>query len=130
MKVINLGEELPYTIDTVWKIISDVTRCDWVPSVESIVLEDSIRKFTMEGIGEVHEKILINDPQNHKLQYSAIKTPTPLDHHLATIDLQRAGDTCVFNWASEIASAAFGEAIEEGMRISLDGLKQVLSKPD
>ena len=130
MKVINLGEELPYTIDTVWKIISDVTRCDWVPSVESIVLEDRIRKFTMEGIGEVHEKILINDPQNHKLQYSAIKTPTPLDHHLATIDLQRAGDTCVFNWASEIASAAFGEAIEEGMRISLDGLKQVLSKPD
>lgn len=130
MKVINLGEELPYTIDTVWKIISDVTRCDWVPSVESIVREDSISKFTMEGIGEVHEKILINDPQNHKLQYSAIKTPTPLDHHLATIDLQRAGDNCVFNWASEIAPAAFGEAIEEGMRISLDGLKQVLSKPD
>ena len=130
MKVINLGEELPYTIDTVWKISSDVTRCDWLPSVESIVQEDSIRKFTMEGIGEVHEKILINDPQNHKLQYSAIKTPTPLDHHLATIDLQRAGDNCVFNWASEIAPAAFGEAIEEGMRISLDGLKQVLSKPD
>ena len=84
----------------------------------------------MEGIGEVHEKIRINDPQNHKLQYSAIKTPTPLDHHLATIDLQGAGDNCVFNWASEIAPAAFGEAIEEGMRISLDGVKQVLSKPD
>ena len=130
MKVIKLGEELTYTIDIVWKVISDVTRCDWVPSVDCIVLEDSIRKFTMEGIGEVHENILINDPQNHKLQYSAIKTPTPLDHHLATIDLQRAGDNCVFNWTSEIAPEAFGEAIEEGMRISLHGLKHVLSKPD
>ena len=78
MKVIKLGEELPYNIDKVWKIISDVTRCDWVPSVDCIVLEESIRRFTMEGIGEVHEKILINDPQNHKLQYSAIKTPTPV----------------------------------------------------
>ena len=130
MKVIKLGEVLPYTIDKVWKVISDVTRCDWVPSVDSIVLEESIRRFTMDGIGEVHEKILINDPQIHKLQYSAIKTPTPLDHHLATIVLKRAGDNCVFNWTSEIAPEAFGEAIEEGMRISLHGLKHVLSKPD
>ena len=130
MRVIKLSEELPYTIDKVWKIISDVTRCDWVPSVDSIVLDESIRRFTMEGIGEVHEKILTNDPQNHKLQYSAIKTPTPLDHHLATIELQRSGDNCVFNWTSEIAPEAFGEAIENGMRISFDGLKQVLAQLD
>ena len=130
MKEIKLGEELPYTIDTVWKIISDVTRCDWVPSVDFIILEENIRKFTMEGIGEVHEKILINDTQNYKLQYSAIKTPNPLDHHLATIELQAAGDKCVFNWTSEIAPEAFGDAIENGMRVSFDGLKQVLSNSD
>ena len=75
MKVVKLGEELPYTIDKVWKIISDVTRCDWVPSVDSIVLEESIRRFTMEGIGEVHEKILINDPRTINYNTRLLKHP-------------------------------------------------------
>ena len=65
-----------------------------------------------------------------KSSFLAIKTPTPLDHHLATIDLQRVGDNCVLNWTSEIAPEAFGEAIENGMRISFDGLKQVLAQLD
>ena len=61
MKVITLRDELPYSVETVWKILSDVTRCDWVPSVDSIVLQDNVRKFKMDGIGEIQEKILIND---------------------------------------------------------------------
>ena len=71
MKVIKVSEELPYSIDVVWEVISDVTRCDWVPSVNAISLDGNIREFTMEGIGEIQEKILINDSENHKLQYSA-----------------------------------------------------------
>ena len=130
MKVIKVSEELPYSIDVVWEVISDVTRCDWVPSVNAISLDGNIREFTMEGIGEVQEKILINDAENHKLQYSAIKTPSPLEHHLATIYLKRSGEDCIFNWISEIAPEEFGEAIENGMKISVGGLKQVLAELD
>ena len=130
MKVIKMSEELPYSIDVVWQIISDVTRCDWVPSVNAISLDGNVRKFSMEGIGEVQEKILINDPESYKLQYSAIKAPSPLEHHLATIHLKRSGEDCVFNWISEIAPEEFGEAIESGMKISFDGLKQVLAQLD
>ena len=130
MKVIKISEELPYSIDVVWQIISDVTRCDWVPSVHAIGLDGNVRKLSMEGIGEVQEKILINDPESYKLQYSAIKTPSPLEHHLATIILKRSGENCVFNWISEIAPGEFGEAIKNGMKISFDGLKQVLAQLD
>ena len=130
MRVIKLSDELPYSLDVVWEVISDVTRCDWVPSVNAIRLDGNIRKFTMEGIGEVQEKILINDSENHTLKYSAIKTPSPLEHHLATIYLKRSGEDCIFNWISEIAPEEFGEAIENGMKISVGGLKQVLAELD
>ena len=130
MKVITLRDELPYSVETVWKILSDVTRCDWVPSVDSIVLQDNIRKFKMDGIGEIQEKILVNDADTYRLQYSAIKTPSPLTHHLATIDLEKSGESCILNWNSEIEPEEFGVAGENGMRISLDGLKQVLADAD
>ena len=43
-----------------WKILTDVSRCDWVPSVDKIIIEDDCRVFEMEGIGQVKEKILLN----------------------------------------------------------------------
>ena len=87
MEVVELEELLPHTVDAVWTIISDVTRSDWVPAVDNISEADGIRSFSMEGIGEIQEKILKNDAENYCLQYSAIKTPNPLEHHLATIKL-------------------------------------------
>lgn len=130
MKTLTLKLELPYSVEVVWDIIGDVTRCDWVPSVESISLNDNVRSFTMEGIGEVQEKILLKDSKTHTLQYTAIKTPSPLQHHLATIELETLGEGCLLQWTSEIAPEQFGDAIEHGMQISLDGLKRVLSNSE
>ena len=61
MESINIKEHLPFSAQEVWDVISDVERCDWVPAVEKITLEGDVRSFTMEGIGEVQEKIIKND---------------------------------------------------------------------
>ena len=53
-----------------WTILSDVSRSDWVPSIESISLTGNLRSFEMDGIGSVTEEILLNDDQNMTLQYS------------------------------------------------------------
>ncbi len=130
MEVIKLQELLPHSVDSVWEIISDVTRSDWVPAVDEISESDGIRSFSMEGIGEVQEKILVNDGENYRLQYSAIKTPNPLEHHLATIELADQDGQCLFSWTTEIAPERAVVPVEQGMRISLDGLKHVLSSAD
>lgn len=131
MKTLIIEEVLPYPLTEVWEVFSDVTRCDWVPAVESISEQGGVRSFTMEGIGEVQEKILTLDHENHCLQYSAIKTPTPLEHHLATIKLtsvlSTAEGSCNFTWTTEIAPDQFAEAIEHGMAVSFAGLKSVLA---
>lgn len=128
MKKIGLQQELPYSVEAVWEVIGDVTRADWVPSVDSISLTDDVRSFTMEGVGEVQERILLCDQENHRLQYSAIKTPSGIEHHLATIQLSAAGDHCLFSWTTEIQPDEYAPIVEQGMGISIEGLQAVLGR--
>lgn len=130
MEIVEVEELLPHSVDAVWQIISDVTRSDWVPAVAEIHEADGIRSFLMEGVGEIQEKILVNDDEIHLLQYSAIKTPNPLEHHLATINLSDQDGQCLFTWKTEIAPERAAPTVEHGMKISLVGLKEVLSGAD
>ena len=61
MKV--LKEEITFncSAENLWSILSDVTRCDWVPSVSEIKIEGDCRLFEMDGMGVVKEKILKNE---------------------------------------------------------------------
>lgn len=130
MKTIFLEERLEQPIEQVWAVISDITRCDWVPGVDSISAENNVRTFQMTGIGEVQERIVSLDHQSHRLQYSAIKTPSGVDHHLATIQLSAGseGGTQV-SWTTEIAPDQFAVAIEPAMSAALSGLRKVLENP-
>ncbi|MFK7865450.1 MAG: SRPBCC family protein [Pseudohongiellaceae bacterium] len=127
MVKIELEQTLPYSVEAVWAVIGDVTRSDWVPSVNEISLLDGVRSFSMEGVGEVQERILVCDAVKHRLQYSAIKTPSGIEHHLATIQLSQEGDSCLFTWTTEIQPDEYAPVVEHGMNISLEGLKTVLA---
>lgn len=112
-----------------WKILTDVSRCDWVPSVDKIIIEDDCRVFEMEGIGQVKEKILLNDTKNMTLKYSAVQTVVPLNHHLATMNvLYVDDDSCKFEWTTEIDPDIFADAIHHGMIISIKGIKEVIKQ--
>ena len=78
MKV--LKEEILFNCDakTLWNIITDISRCDWVPSVNEIAIEDDCRVFEMSGMGKVREKIIMNDSQTMTLKYSATVSYTHL----------------------------------------------------
>ena len=131
MKTLTLEEQLPFPIDKVWAILSDVDRCDWVPGVEAITLEGDVRTFVMAGIGEVQERIIRLDHLTHCLQYSAIRTPSGVDHHLATMQLESIGDAQTrLVWTTEIAPDHFAPAIEPAMAASVKGLCAVLAKGD
>ncbi len=127
MAHIEIEEKLPYTAASVWSIVGDVTRCDWVPAVEAIEYANGIRSFTMAGIGEVQERIISCDAQTQRLQYSAIKTPSNVEHHLATIQLTSHGDYCSLSWTVEIRPDPFTDSVKQAMQASLAALKQVLA---
>lgn len=127
-KTVSMTINLDHDIERVWAIFSDVTRSDWVPAVDHIELAGDIRSFSMAGIGEVQERILKLDHGSHCLQYSAIKTPSAVEHHLATIQLSALDSGCQLSWTTEILPEAFAEAIEQAMAVSVDCLQEVLKK--
>jgi len=113
----------------IWNIISDLSRSDWVPGVESITLEDNVRTFKMKGMGRLVEKILRCDHDALELEYSAIETLAPINHHLAKIKLvSNDNETTDFIWTTEIDPEEFADAILQGMVSSLDQLELVLSE--
>ena len=126
MKKIKEIKELIYPASSVWSIISDISRCDWVPGVESIELEGNKRVFKMQGMGRLVEEILSCDNDEMKLTYSAIETIAPISHHLATIKLTERDDKTIFEWSTEIDPPEFSDAIRQGMLASLDKLEEVL----
>ena len=126
MEKIKEIKELIYPASSVWSIISDISRCDWVPGVESIELEGNKRVFKMQGMGRLVEEILSCDNDEMKLTYSAIETIAPISHHLATIKLIERDDKTIFEWSTEIDPPEFSDAIRQGMLASLDKLEDVL----
>lgn len=127
MKVLKEEMILKCSAKKLWSILSDVSRCDWVPSVKKIRLEGNCRIFEMEGVGKVKEQIFLNDDDKMQLQYSAIETKISLNHHLATMEVSPIDEnTCNFSWTTEIDPEVFADTIHHGMMISIDGIKSII----
>jgi len=127
MKSIEERFALQAPIDEVWNILSDISRCDWLPTVNHVEVEGDCRVFEMEGMGKIKEKIIEINHENKTLKYSAIETRTPIDHHLACMQLNAIDDTSTeLLWSTEIEPEIFAEAIRQGMLVSAEGLKKVL----
>jgi len=127
MQTLSFSENLEQDIQTVWEIISDLSRTDWVPGVNEISLNDDTREFFMEGMGKITEKILLCDHENKVLKYSAIESPVELNHHLACIELSENDVGCEFKWTTEIDPGVYSSGIEQGMISSLKQLKKILN---
>ena len=113
--------------ESLWNILSDVSRCDWVPTIDEIRLEGDCRIFEMEGMGSVKERILHLDNESMKLQYSAIESKMPIEH-LATMQISKINESsCQLKWSTEIDPEIFAKAIHQGMLVSIEGIKAVIA---
>ena len=124
-----LKEEIWFgcSANELWAILSDVGRCDWVPTIDEITLEGDLRHFQMTGMGQITEKILRQDHASMILQYSAIQTPAPIEHHLATMEVASLNDQeCKLSWTTEISPDIFADGIHQGMLLSIEGIKTVI----
>ena len=128
MKVLKEEMILNCSAMELWSIISDVSRCDWVPGVDSIELDGNKRIFKMSGMGRLVEEVIECNDEQMELSYSAVETMAPINHHLAKIKLTSQGNHTLFTWITEIDPPEFADAIKQGMLASLDELDKVLKK--
>ena len=126
MKKIRIEKQIKCSVDSLWELFSDVTRSDWVPFANEIILENDIRTFKMDGVGEIKEKIIEKDQANKSLTYSVIKSPAPLDHHLAKVTVLEENNFAKLVWTSEVEPDEFEKLIADGMESSIEMIKKIL----
>ena len=119
-------KEFKTSPEIIWKVVSNISRSDWVPGVEKIELVGNKRYFKMVGMGRLVEEIIECDNENMELSYSAVETVIPIQYHLAKIKLSEIEGKTIFEWTTEIDPPEFSEAIRQGMLASLDQLEKVL----
>ena len=126
MKKIRIEKQIKCSADSLWELFADVTRSDWVPFAKEIVLENDVRTFKMDGVGEIKEKIIEKDQANKSLTYSVIKSPAPLNHHLAKVTVFEDNNFSKLVWTSEVEPDEFEKLIEDGMKSSIEMIKKIL----
>ena len=129
MKILKEEAVFNSAANNLWQILSDVTRCDWIDTVDNIEMEGDCRIFEMAGMGRIKERIIKLDNKSMELQYSAVETMAPIKHHLATIKIsEETENKCLLNWTTEIDPEIFADAIHQGLLISISGLRKVIDK--
>jgi len=127
-KIIEINKIIKYSPEQVWSIVGKVDRFDWVPGIESISIEDDCRIFLLKSMGKIKERILVKDDDIFKLNYQAISSPVPLQHHLASINLSKHKKGCIFIWKTEIDPPEFADLIYKSMQDSFDMICDILQK--
>lgn len=111
-----------------WRIVGQPDRTDWVPGVSSCEFDGEIRRMSMQGAGVISERILSVDDALMTIEYSCIESAAPLQKHLASIQVNDDGDTCVMIWKTEVEPVEFEPFIVDQMNQSLEQLAVLLEK--
>ncbi|MDA0272247.1 MAG: SRPBCC family protein [Proteobacteria bacterium] len=124
---IQIKHEFNAAAQALWDIVGTPDRIDWVPGVTECVFDGEIRRLGMPGAGQIAEKILLRDDEKMRLEYSCIDSIPPLDHHLATIQLDSIDeDRCLMHWKTEVIPLAIEPFIEKSMQGCLKQLEELL----
>ena len=84
-------------------------------------------KNSITKLGEIKEKILLLDNENRHMSYRVIKSPVPLEHHLAEIKLTESEtNKTKLYWRSEIKPDTFEKLIKDGMEASIQMIKKIV----
>ena len=124
---IKIEEILPYPRATIWAIVGEPGRVDWVPGVESAEFDGEVRRFKMAGAGGLAERINERDAGRMYLEYSVIESTPPLQSHVASITLEPHEDGTRFIWQTTVEPVAVEPFIATGMKGSLAQLADILA---
>ena len=90
------------TPDEVWALVGRFEGLDeWMPGIDSCEMDGDVRKLSAMGM-EIHEQLKDRDEGARRIAYSIVKSPLPLEHHLATITVTAEGEGSHLEWAYEV----------------------------
>ena len=114
------------TPDEVWALVGRFEGLDeWMPGIDSCEMDGDVRKLQTMGM-EIHEQLKDHDDAARRIAYSIVKSPMPLEHHLATVTVTAEGDGSRLEWAYDVRPDEMGPMIGPIYEGSVKAVKQQL----
>ena len=133
---VSVSTEIQASVETVWETIRDFTAIDrYATGITKCSVEGSgigsVRKLTVAS-GKIYEKLESLDDHEHKICYSIVKSPLPIEACQSSMSLSYVDDgKCKISWSSSFEANGVPE--KEAMRIlsgvynsGFEGLKRLL----
>ena len=112
--------------DDVWALVGRFEGLDeWMPGIEACEMDGDVRKLQTMGM-EIHEQLQERDEDARRISYSIVKSPMPLEHHLATLTVTPDGDGARLEWAYEVRPDEMAAAFAPVYEGSAQAVKQRL----
>ncbi len=128
MSQIEMSAEFDCDSETLWTIIGDPGRADWVAGISSCVYDGECRTLTMAGAGTLVERIHRLDAKQHVIDYGVVQSAAPLTHHRAVMSLSPSPTGTTLHWQTEVRPDKYASFIEQGMRAGIEGLQALVLK--
>tara|TARA_B110000503_G_scaffold26762_1_gene42188 strand:+ start:433 stop:840 length:408 start_codon:yes stop_codon:yes gene_type:complete len=123
-----IEHEFKATAQALWDIVGTPDRVDWVPGVTECVFDGEVRRLGMPGAGQIAERILLHNNDSMRIEYSCIDSSPPLEHHLATIQINTIDkDSCMMHWETEVTPVEVEPFIKKNMQGCLRKLEALLA---
>jgi len=114
------------TADEVWAVVGRFEGLDeWMPGIDACEMDGDVRKLQTMGM-EIHEQLKDRDETARSISYSIVKSPMPLEHHLATITVTPDGEGATLGWAYEVRPDDMGAVFGSVYEGSVTAIKQQL----
>ena len=126
--MINLEQDFACPAQTLWQILGQPDRVDWVPGVAGCQLEGDVRAFSLPGAGALKERILDLNHEQMRIEYSCIESPVPFAEHLASMQVFATDTGCRLKWQTRVLPEKFEGFIQQSIASALLRLEEILSK--
>ena len=113
-------KEIEGGVDAIWAVVADFGGLTWAPGIEFCEVEGAegvgqVRKVKMGPI-EIHERLEEFDAASHRLSYSIVQGPLPVENYLATVELASAGEgKTLARWGAKFDTPGMDEEAVQGV---------------
>jgi hypothetical protein len=123
---VKFDHQFKHSADQLWAIVGTPDRIDWVPGAASCTFDGEVRSLSLPGAGEIKERILSRDADQHTMEYSCFETPAPLESHHSSMQIIANTDGCRLVWETAVMPLAFESFIRTSMEGCLERIDEIL----
>lgn len=124
--------------DVAWEAVSSIGRLDvWFPGIATCSVEGegvgAHRRMTLDGGGDITDRILDINPEKRRLTYQRIESPFPVISYKGTVEVFESFDSlAIVVWTVDFESEQkdsemMAELLKGGIGGGVEGMEKDLS---